>query len=54
MMQDNIVFTMNDVHVRECLLREQELTLVKAIAICKIAEISQNQLEVMQPSTQAV
>ena len=40
--------------VQERLLREPELTLIKAINICKTAEISQRQLEVMQPGTQAV
>ena len=40
--------------VQESLLREPELTLVKAIKICKTVEISQTQLEVMQPGTQAV
>ena len=40
--------------VQERLVREPELTLVKAINIRKTAEISQKQLEVMQPGTQAV
>ena len=54
MLRDKIVFSINDVHVQERLLREPELTLVKAINICKTAESSQKQLEVMQPGTQAV
>ena len=54
MIRDKIVFSINDVRVQERLLREPELTLIKAINICKTAEISQRQLEVMQPGTQAV
>ena len=54
MIRDKIVFSINDVRVQERLLREPELSLVKAIDICKTAEISQEQLKVMQPGTQAV
>ena len=54
MLQDKIVFSINDMHVQERLLREPELTFVKTTNICKTAEISQTQLEAMQPGTQAV
>ena len=54
MMRDKIVFNISDVRVREHLLRELDLSLVRALNICKTAEVSQKQLEVMEPGTQAV
>ena len=54
MIRDKIVFSMADVRVQEDLLREPDLSLVKAINICGSVEVSQKQLEVMQPGTQAV
>ena len=54
MIRDKIAFSINDIRVQERLLREPELSLVKPINIYKTAEISQEQLKVMQPGTQAV
>ncbi len=54
MIRDQIAFSINDMCVQECLLREPELSLFRAINVCKTAEISQEQLKVMQPGIQAV
>lgn len=41
MKRDQIVFGINYVKVRQCLLRETELTLHEAIRICQASELAQ-------------
>ena len=46
-LRDRIVFRVADTRVRERLLRESELTLTKALDVCRAAEASKVQLETM-------
>ena len=47
MIRDKVVFGVRDQRIKERLLREADLTLNKALDICRAAEISQQQIEVM-------
>ena len=47
MIRDKVVFGVRDQRIKERLLREADLTLNKALNICRAAEISQQQIEVM-------
>lgn len=45
MIRDHIVFTCPDQRVKERLLHEQDLTLAKAITICRAAEVTREQIK---------
>ena len=47
MIRDKVVFGVRDQRIKGRLLREADLTLNKALDICRAAEISQQQIEVM-------
>ena len=46
-----IVVSVRDIHVKNGLLRENALTLVRAIEICKASEISRQQLKELDAKT---
>ena len=50
MIRDNVVFGVRDERIKETLLREADLTLNKALDICRAAEISKQQIEAMGQS----
>ena len=53
MIRDQILVGINDPKLRERLLRETDLTLEKAIKLCRITEQSQEQLKIfISPTTQ--
>ena len=53
LIRDQIVVGINDSKLRERLLRETDLTLEKAIKLCRITEQSQEQLKIfISPTTQ--
>ena len=47
MIRDKIVFSVNDEHVKERLLRESDLSLSKALDVCRAAETTRAQLKAM-------
>ena len=47
MIRDKIVFSVNDEHVKERLLRESDLSLARALDVCRAAETTRAQLKVM-------
>ena len=47
MIRDKIVFSINDEHVKERLLREFDLSLARALDVCRAAETTRAQLKVM-------
>ena len=47
MIRDKIVFSVNDERVKERLLRESDLSLSKAVDVCRAAETTRAQLKVM-------
>ena len=47
MIRDNIVFSVNDERVKERLLRESDLSLSKALDVCRAAETTRAQLKAM-------
>ncbi len=48
MIRDKLVFSLTDTRMKERLLRETGLTLVKALDICRAAEAAKNLITVMQ------
>ncbi|UYV70569.1 K02A2.6-like [Cordylochernes scorpioides] len=48
LIRDRIVYGIQDKALQECLLREPNLTLLKAIEMCKTDEISKQQIKIMQ------
>ena len=47
MIRDKIVFSVNDERVKERLLRESDLSLSKAVDVCRAAETTRAQLKAM-------
>ena len=47
MVQDKFVFSIPDLQVKERLLREEKLTLEKAISIARASEASKEHIKVM-------
>ena len=47
MIRDHIVFTCQDVRLKERLLREADLTLAKAITLCRAAEATREQIKTL-------
>ena len=54
MIRDKIVFSVNDQHLKERLLREPELTLEKAIDLCRAAEIAKSQMQAMGEQSKVI
>lgn len=52
MIRDKIVFSLNDPRLKERLLRESDLTLERAIDICRAAETAKAQIQAMSTTTQ--
>ncbi len=50
MIRDKLVFSINDTRLKERLLRDTDLTLRKAIEICRSSELAKTQIQVMQSS----
>ncbi|KAK0139061.1 hypothetical protein N1851_024415 [Merluccius polli] len=50
MIRDKLVFSINDTRLKERLLRDNELTLRKAIDTCRSAELAKTQIQAMQTS----
>lgn len=50
MVRDKLVFSINDTRLKERMLRESELTLRKAIEICRSAKLAKTQIQAMQSS----
>lgn len=50
MLRDKLVFSINDSRLKERLLRENDLTLRRAIEICKSTELAKTQIQAMQTS----
>ena len=48
MIRDKLVFSINDARLKERLLRDNALTLQKAIDICRSAELAKTQMQAMQ------
>lgn len=48
MLRDKMVFSITDTHLKERLLRENGLTLHRAIEICRATELAKTQIQVMQ------
>ena len=53
MVRDKLVFSVKDSSVKERLLREEKLTLQKAIDVARASEASKQQIKQMQPSNQS-
>ena len=47
MIRDKVVFGVRDERIKERLLREADLTLNKALDVCRAAETSKQQIEAM-------
>ena len=47
MIRDKIVFGVHDTSIKERLLREADLTLAKALNVCRAAETSKYQMDAM-------
>ena len=54
MVRDKFVFSIRDLQVKERLLREEKLTLEKAISMARASEASKEQIKVMGPKEQNV
>ena len=54
MVRDKFVFSIRDLQVKERLLREEKLTLAKAISMARASEASKEQIKVMGPKEQNV
>ena len=54
MVRDKFVFSIRDLQVKERLLREEKLTLEKAISMARASEASKEQIKVMSPKEQNV
>ena len=54
MVRDKFVFSIRDLQVKEQLLREEKLTLEKAISMARVSEASKEQIKVMGPKEQNV
>ena len=48
MIRDKVMLSINDTRLKERLLRDNELTLCKAVDICRSAELAKTQIQVMQ------
>lgn len=48
MIRDKLVFSINDTRLKERLLRDNDLTLRKAMEICRSAEVAKSQIQAMQ------
>ena len=53
MVRDKFVFSMQDLTVKERLLREEKLTLEKALSMTRAAEVSKEQIKVMNVREQS-
>ena len=54
MLRDKFVFSIRDLQVKERLLREEKLTLEKAISMARSSEASKEQIKVMGPKEQNI
>ena len=54
MVRDKFVFSIRDLQVKERLLKEEKLTLEKAISMARASEASKEQIKVMGPKEQNV
>ena len=52
MIRDHIVFTCQDARLKERLLREADLTLAKAVALCRAAEATREQIKTLNAADQ--
>jgi len=52
MIRDHIVLTCQDARLKERLLREADLTLTKAIALCRTAEATREQIKTLNSADQ--
>lgn len=50
MIRDKLVFSINDTRLKERMLRDNELTLRRAIEVCRSAELAKTQIQAMQMS----
>ena len=54
MLRDKFVFSIRDLQVKEQLLREEKLTLEKAISMARLSEASKEQIKAMGPKEQNI
>ena len=54
MLRDKFVFSIRDLQVKERLLREEKLTLEKAISMARSSEASKEQIKAMGPKEQNI